>query len=608
MSLCLCNPVVSSAEEPPAWQLGPLIFRVCNEEAGDYLVVSGYREDEDSTGDIYIKSSYKDIYDRTRKVRGVEEEVFRGKALRSLHMVCDPEVETYTVGANAFRDAGIGLSQGGEMTDCCVIEGGEKTYIGAGAFQGARIRGSITVSMTSGNIGASAFKNMEADGTLKISGAIETIGKEAFADIRVAHLLSLPKSIKHIEERAFAGTKVISSKLLGVQDLQTIGSNIYENCELLEKIVLPDCDSVREVAEDAFPDKEGLTIVIPEGMANLSVFHLENYKNVVYQTPENLTEDSPVLQYLKENKLKYQMGENGKVILPDQSPDPPATPEPTITPTVTPTPTPPETPEPTITPTPTPPETPEPTITPTVTPTATPPETPESTITPTQTPPETSEPTITPTPMVTPPATPEPTQNPTIVPTMIPGAEPTAIPTTPPASVQSPTPGSTDISDKSKEKPVNKKIWVVKNIKYKVTGKSRVVVAGTVSRQIKKLKIPDMVMINGRLYQVVEIGKRAFRGQTKIKTADIGNYVEKVGDEAFAGCRGLTSIQFGTRVKRLGSRVLYQDKRLKKIVFKGKLLNYIGRQTFAGVPRKADIRAKKAMVKKYAKLINQAKK
>lgn len=80
LALCLCNPAVSSAEEPPAWKLGPLIFRVCSEEAGDYLVVSGYREDEDSTGDIYIKSSYKDIYDRTRKVRGVEEEVFREDA------------------------------------------------------------------------------------------------------------------------------------------------------------------------------------------------------------------------------------------------------------------------------------------------------------------------------------------------------------------------------------------------------------------------------------------------------------------------------------------------------------------------------------------------
>lgn len=604
LALCLCNPAVSSAEEPPFWVLGPLIFRVYNEEAGDYLVVSGYKEEEDSTGDIFIKSSYKDIYDRTRKVGGVEEEVFRGKTLRSLHMVCDPEAVKYTVGASAFRDARIGLSQEGETTNCCVIEGGENTYIGPYAFQGAQIKGNITISMTSGNIAAFAFNDMEVDGALKISGAVDTIGRKAFGGIK-ANKCSLPTSIKHIEERAFAESEVKSFSLLGIQDLQTIGSSIFEDCELLDKIVLPDRDGVLEVAADAFPDKEGLTIVIPEGVTNLSVFHLENYKNVVYQTSENLTEDSTVIQYLKENQLKYQVGENGEVVLPDQSPAP----TPTSTPTSTPATTPASTPVPTLVPTPSP----VPTQSPVPAPTDKPEEQPGATQPPVLTPVPTDKPeeqpgaTMSPAPLPT--LTPIPAQSPTPspVPTQSPEPAPTDKPEEQPGKKQPPvlTPAP---MNKPSEKSVNKKAWVVKKIKYKVTGNSQVVVTGTVTRQIKKLEIPDMVMINGRLHKVVEIQKRAFKGQKKLKTAVIGNYVGKVGDEAFAGCRGLTSVQFGTRLKRLGRKVLYQDKKLKKIVFKGKLLNYIGRQTFTGVSRKVDIRAKKVMVKKYAKLINQAKK
>lgn len=604
LALCLCNPAVSSAEEPPAWKLGPLIFRVCSEEAGDYLVVSGYREDEDSTGDIYIKSSYKDIYDRTRKVRGVEEEVFRGKTLRSLHMVCDPEAGKYAIGASAFRAARIGLSQGEEMADCCVIEGGENTYIGPYAFQGAQIKGNITISMMGGNIDDFAFKDIEVDGVLKISGTVDTIGRKAFGGIK-ANKCSLPTSIKHIEEKAFAESSAGSFSFLGMRDLQTIGSSIFEDCVLLEKIVLPDWDGVLEVAADAFPDKEGLTIVIPKGMTNFSRYHLENYKNVVYQTSENLTEDSPVIQYLKENRLKYQVGENGEVVLPDPSPAP----TPASTPVPTPVPTLASTPVPTLVPTPTPVPIQSAEPAPTDKPEGQPGATPSPAVTPVPTDKPEEQPGVAKSPAPLPDSTPIPAQSPAPNPVPMQSAEPapTAKPEEQPGKTQPPVRTSAP-ADKPSEKPMNKKAWVVKKIKYKVTGNSQVVVTGTAARQIKKLEIPDMVMINGRFHKVAGIQKRAFKGQKKLKTAVIGNYVEKVGDEAFAGCRGLTSVQFGTRLKRLGRKVLYQDKKLRKIVFKGKRLNYIGQQTFTGVSRKVDIRAKKVMVKKYAKLINQAKK
>lgn len=128
------------------------------------------------------------------------------------------------------------------------------------------------------------------------------------------------------------------------------------------------------------------------------------------------------------------------------------------------------------------------------------------------------------------------------------------------------------------------------------------------ANKLRKLQIPDMVMIGGSLYKVAGIEKKAFQKQKNIRTVQVGNYVTEIGDEAFAKCSRLTKIQFGTGVKTLGKRVLYQDKKLKKIIFKGKRLKVIGKKTFFGVPRGVDIRADKTMVKKYAGLINRSKK
>lgn len=566
--LCLCNPAFSYAETELV-TYGALTFRVYRESnsAAGYLIVNGYDVDKDSTGDVQIKRSYTDAGE-TKRVGGIDAEVFMTQTLSSLHIEVDASVVKYTIGRSAFSDAQIGMAQNSQTEDKCVIQGGKETIIGPYAFSGAQIGGNLKINITDGLICSSAFEDATISGVLQITGTIDTLEEYAFSGTR-AKALHLSPSVTKIESRAFAGSYITEYTL--ETNLKTLGSEVFAGCEHLQKITLPDRDCAVEVAEDAFPDSEGLTIVIPEKLTDISVFHLKNYPHVVFQTAENLPENSPVIQYLKENRLTYREGENGKVNVPD------ITPTPTETPTEQPT--------------------EMPTETPTEPPTQTPTETP------------TEQPTPTPTEQPTEMPTEQPTETPTQQPTQTPTEQPTQLPTETPgqklAEQQAQTPAPGEIA---KPAGKNKKTYTIKKIKYRIKDKHNVVVTGAAANKLRKLQIPDMVMLEGRLYKVAEIEKKAFQKQKYVKTVVVGNYVTEIGDGAFAKCSRLTNIQFGTGVKVLGKKVLYQDKKLKKIIFKGKSLKAIGKKTFFGVPRKVDIRADKTMVKKYAGLINNSKK
>lgn len=133
-------------------------------------------------------------------------------------------------------------------------------------------------------------------------------------------------------------------------------------------------------------------------------------------------------------------------------------------------------------------------------------------------------------------------------------------------------------------------------------------VIGAAKKTLKKLQIPDTVKINGRLYKVTKIQNKAFKGQKKLETVSVGNYVKNVGDEVFANCLKLKKIQFGNDLTKLGKKVLYHDKKLAKIIFNGKKLRQIGKKTFEGVPHDVDIRGVRSKVKFYAALIKKSKK
>lgn len=504
---------------------GPYTFQILDAEK-KLIGLSGYDAAQNASNEVAINKIYSGS-EGDFLVVGIRASAFQKKSLPSLSVNTTVikkagYTDKYSIETEAFLETEIGLSSSNPKA---IFQGGEITAIGKNAFESAKIGCDLVFDEVNGGINRYAFKNIEVAGALVIKGSLTWLDPYAFEGARMKSLM-LPKSILEIGQGAFKDTRIKEWTM--PENLKKLGSNIFEGCALT-KITLPPTDMEREIAEDAFPDQEGLTIVIPKGLTDLSVFHFENYKNLIFQTDSSLTEDSPVISWLKEHALTYKVGENGKLV----------TPTPGLTPTEEPTPEP----------------------------------------TPTEK------------------ATRIPTEEPTLEPTREPAR--TTLPLTDPVLNQKPV----LVSGKVKKNLVH----TIKNVRYKLGDNNRAVVIGAGKKNLKKLQIPDTVKVSGRLYKVTSIQKKAFKGQKKLKTVSIGNYVTDVGNEAFAQCPKLNRIQFGTGLKSLGKKVLYRDRKLKKIIFKGKKIKKIGKRTFYGVPRHVDIQAVRSKVKYYARLINRSK-
>lgn len=183
------------------------------------------------------------------------------------------------------------------------------------------------------------------------------------------------------------------------------------------------------------------------------------------------------------------------------------------------------------------------------------------------------------------------------------------MPTKEPAVQESPSPTEAPAKTSGSSGKTNKNsTYSVGVLKYRLLGKNKAAVIGTVKKSSTSVSIPGTVTIKGKLYQVTKVGKKAFKGMKKLKKVKVGNYVNKIEDEAFAKCPKLRSIQFGTGLVTIGKKVLYQDKGLRKIIFKGTKLKKIGKKTFSGVlPEKVTIIVKKSKLKYYQKLIKKAR-
>ncbi len=550
-------------------------------------------------------------------------------------------LKSYTIGDYTYKVGGIrsGVFQDKTVSSFLMEGAGTDVSIEASAFEGLKCVGDFVLKGEVGSVGESAFKNIQVKGTLTISAAIVSLGNYALDGFWTSSFSSLG-IIDNIGDGAFR-----NSKLTGFwfpASVKKIGSKLFENCEYIKYVVLPEGGGdAPTVAEDAFATElEQLIIRIPASVTDISMYHFENYTNLRYQLSEDCTSESPVYQYLMNNEMTFRLGVSGEWIegTPTVSPteEPTATPattptvvptteptatataiststvapstestttvtpteEPTVEPTVAPTATPTVAPTvaPTVEPTATPTVAPTvaPTATPTVTPTATPTVAPTTELTATATPSEdptmteptqtvalTEEPTTTESATATSTAT--PTVSPSIAPTVTPSTEPTL---TASAKVSpSPTPAASDTEKDSAEKNSVEKgtEFTIKQLKYRITGKSTVSCIGTTTKTVKKVKIPKTVKWNGKTYRVT-----------------------RIGEKAFANCRKLKEVILGSEIKVIEEKVFYRDEKIRTIKIKSKKIKKIGTKTFYGVSRKVKILVPKSRQKKYAKMINQS--
>ena len=567
---------------------GTLSFRICENNS---LSLCDYVAPTNNTESLRIASSYevsKDNIKTLLPLLEIEDKVFTPNiTFKDILIKASTGLK---IGASAFEGIVVTGTEGVKIT------GGEISELGDSAFAGADIAGSLSIKIN-GSIGARAFENIKLQGTLDIdpNGKIDTLGDYAFAGMKIKGF-RFP-DICHMGNGVFKDVYFGSYNVIQLTNsLQSIGSRIFEGATL-KGVQLPPTDTVESVAVDAF--EEGMLIIIPAGLTNLEVFHFDLYHNMTFQTAEDLPDDSPVIQYLNDHGLTYKKGENGDLIYPEPSKNPTPTPVATLTPMVTPM----------VSPAATPALTPAPVVTPTAAPSTVP------TSVPVVSAPPTSSPVVTLTPMVTPAATPAPIPTPAIPPSAAPNTVPTSTPADKDNTNQilspalTPTmttlPTATPVSSGKSQK---KSVYSVGGLTYRLLGKNKVAVTGAVNKKSAKLKIPGTITINKKLYQVTKIEKRSFQGMKRLKKVNLGNYVKEIENEAFAKCPKLQSIQFGAGLVRIGKKVLYQDKRMRRIIFKGSRLKKIGKKTFSGIsPEKVVIKVKRNKLKAYQKLIKQAK-
>lgn len=531
---------------------------------GDVARISAYTPENNK--EPYVLALARNYYVTSEEKRydviAIMDSVFSGYSFSMMY------VETHsglTIGERAFYNTSVD-HQSSLVTDMDVnfIGGGEDggvTGIGDYAFANFKVpNGYMHFDKISGRIGALAFYHAQIAEDFVADGMVDEIGQYAFSGVD-ANSLKLP-AYKKLCEEAFSYTDFVTFSLS--DKLEIIGKNIFKGCNELKTITLPRENHIQEVSEEAFPDKEGLTIVVPAGYEDISAYHFDQYSNLSFRLVPEYTEESNVYKQLAATGAKVETGEETE---PSASPEASTTPEPTAT--VTPT----TEPTPILTPTETP--TAEPTLTPTVTP-AEPP---------------------TPTPAVT--STAEPTSTPAVIPTVEPTMPPTASP--PAITTAEPTPTSTAESPKNLF-AIGRQI-TQKGLKYKISGKNTVVCTGTKSRK-KTIRIPSQIWYQGRIFRVMSIVAKAFYKGKKLSCVEIGKNVNQIGKSAFEQCSNLKKIIFGKNITTIAPRAFYKDKKIVTMLFRGKQLEKVGDKAFSKGKKKKKVSVLWVSCKeKYARLL-----
>ena len=141
--------------------------------------------------------------------------------------------------------------------------------------------------------------------------------------------------------------------------------------------------------------------------------------------------------------------------------------------------------------------------------------------------------------------------------------------------------------------------------KYKVTNeliaKASVAITGLSDNKVINLSVPDTIKIYGVTYKITSVGKNAFRGQPKMKTAKIGKNVTTINYAAFYACPLLNSVTLGKNVKTIGNHVFCRDSKLRTLTMEGTALTKVGNHVLYQVTN-LTIKAPGSKVNAYKKL------
>lgn len=147
---------------------------------------------------------------------------------------------------------------------------------------------------------------------------------------------------------------------------------------------------------------------------------------------------------------------------------------------------------------------------------------------------------------------------------------------------------------------------VVGDFRYSVTKSAAkngtVILVKPVNKKLKSVKIPATVKINGYVFKVTAISKKAFYKNTKIKTVVIGSNVQTIGTQAFQGCTAMTKVTIGKSMQTINKKAFYNCKKLKSVIVKSTKLKKVGSKVWTGTAKKIVIKVPKQKLSSYKRL------
>lgn len=521
--ICSGSPIHTKASFEDCWnmKLNSLTFYIQDKEETCTKLGKYTKSLNESPYVMAIPQHVKYTSGKEYKNIGIEDDVLKRQTFSMIY------VQTgygFSVGARAFQFVTVYYKQDmvtdmdvdfysqdkSSVASKGVIEIGEK------AFQGLQVPyGYMNIDKMNGSIGAYAFADAYIKEGLTIQeGLIDEIGAYAFKGLKTSGLI-LPDCRK-IGDGAFQEVKV---KTYGISDkTEELGSKIWEGCEKLQTIILPDTPgTMKKVAEDTFPDQAGITIKVPAGYKDLSVYHFDNYSNLKYELAPEYTEESEVYKQLKELGAEVAIAEEVA-----------ETPSPSVSPEVTPVPT-------------------------------------ESPGIGTGTPAPTESPEIGTN-------TPAPTgSHDTGMDTPVPTSD----------SVTSPGGSRNPSAQPSAVPPAKGTQLVVKGLKYKILGNHKVACMGSASKGKAVVSVPGTIRYQQVSYRVTQIAPKAFYKDQKLKQLKLGKYIQEIGQSAFEQCLSLKKVSFGRDVTIIKKKAFYGDCNIRSLDFKGGRLKKVEKKALS---------------------------
>ena len=165
---------------------------------------------------------------------------------------------------------------------------------------------------------------------------------------------------------------------------------------------------------------------------------------------------------------------------------------------------------------------------------------------------------------------------------------------------------------------------------YQIKNNLTVVYKGPNESTDSSVTIPNTITVNGRKLNVTSIADNAFKGNTKVKSVEIGANVKTIGNNAFNGCEKLRKVSGMEGVTSIGDGAFMKCTSLKAITLPAKVseigldafrnceamnritiqttkltADSVGDSAFKGIDKDAVIACPKAKLKDYKSFLTK---